>query len=58
MKKPYYQDDWVIIYHGDCLEIMPDLPDVDLVLTDPPYGINKSGQKLSICRNPKHNKKF
>jgi DNA modification methylase len=37
---PYYEDDAVRIYHGDCLEILPSLalaPDV--VLTDPPYGI-------------------
>lgn len=29
------------IYHGDCLEVMKDWPDncVDLVLTDPPYGM-------------------
>jgi site-specific DNA-methyltransferase (adenine-specific) len=38
--KPYYQDDWVTIYHGDCLEIIPQLDKVDLVLTDPPYGVN------------------
>jgi len=38
--KPYYQDDYCTIYHGDCREILPDIPDVDLVLTDPPYGIN------------------
>jgi len=37
---PYYQDEWVIIYHGDCREILPELPKVDLVLTDPPYGLN------------------
>ena len=35
---PYYQDDAVTIYHGDCREILPTLPKVDLVLTDPPYG--------------------
>jgi len=35
--KPYYQDKWVTIYHGDCREILPELPKVDLVLTDPPY---------------------
>jgi len=41
MKKPYYQDEWVTIYHGDCREILPQLDvKVDLVLTDPPYGIN------------------
>lgn len=36
---PYYQDDAVIIYHGDCREILPNIPDksIDLVLTDPPY---------------------
>ena len=37
--KPYYQDDHVTIYHGDCREILSDLPRVDLVLTDPPYGV-------------------
>jgi site-specific DNA-methyltransferase (adenine-specific) len=36
---PYYQDDkaGITIYHGDCREILPTLPKVDLVLTDPPY---------------------
>lgn len=34
---PYYQDDAVTIYHGDCREILPTLEPVDLVLTDPPY---------------------
>jgi len=37
MKEPYYSDKWVTIYHGDCREILPDLPKVDLVLTSPPY---------------------
>jgi len=37
--KPYYQDKWVTIYHGDCREILPTLEKVDLVLTDPPYFI-------------------
>lgn len=40
--KPYYQDDNCTIYHGDCIEMLPELPDVDLVLTDPPYGIGES----------------
>jgi 16S rRNA G966 N2-methylase RsmD len=35
---PYYEDaDGCVIYHGDCREILPTLPKVDLVLTDPPY---------------------
>jgi site-specific DNA-methyltransferase (adenine-specific) len=28
------------IYLGDCLEILPTLPKVDAIVTDPPYGIN------------------
>lgn len=40
---PYYDDgNGIVIYHGDCREILPLLPKVDLVLTDPPYGINMS----------------
>jgi site-specific DNA-methyltransferase (adenine-specific) len=27
------------LYHGDCLEILPTLPKVDAVVTDPPYGM-------------------
>ena len=47
MSKPYYQDDWVTIYHGDCREILPDLPKVDLVLTDPPYGIDADAKQAN-----------
>lgn len=35
--KPYYEQDGITIYHGDCREILPEIPKVDLVLTDPPY---------------------
>lgn len=33
---------WNVILHGDCMDIMKDIPDkyFDLCLTDPPYGIN------------------
>jgi len=37
--KPYYQDDAVTIWHGDCREVAPSLCRVDLILTDPPYGL-------------------
>ncbi len=35
--KPYYQDDHATIYHGDCLEIVPTLGQVDAIIADPPY---------------------
>lgn len=39
MRQPYYEDikAGITIYCGDCREILPELPQVDLVLTDPPY---------------------
>ena len=35
--KPYYETENGKLYHGDCLEIMPQLEPVELVLTSPPY---------------------
>jgi DNA modification methylase len=46
------------LYLGDCMEIMPTLGKVDAVVTDPPYGIGIDGQKESISKKPKHNRKF
>ena len=45
--KPYYEDAaaGIVIYHGDCREILPMLEPVDLVLTDPPYGIGEARGK-------------
>ena len=42
--KPYYEDDAVTIYHGDCREILPKLEpnSVGLIATDPPFGIGKA----------------
>jgi DNA modification methylase len=56
--KRYYQDGAVTIYHGDCREILPTLEPVDLVLTDPPYGIahptdyaSRKRGSLAACRD-------
>ena len=38
--QPYYERDGIVIYHGDCRDILPELEQVDLVLTDPPYGVD------------------
>ena len=44
MIEPYYHDEkyGITIYLGGCLEIIPQLEPVDLVLTDPPYGISNN----------------
>jgi len=42
---PYYSDDYVTIYHGDCGKIMPHLGAFDLLLCDPPYGIGEARGK-------------
>ena len=36
----YYQDDFVQIFHDDCLNVLREMPDnsIDAVITDPPYG--------------------
>jgi DNA modification methylase len=42
--KPYYSDEFVTLYLGDCREIAPtlDAGSVDFVFTDPPYGHNNN----------------
>ncbi len=38
--KPYFEMPGAVLYHGDCLEVLPTLAagSVDAVVTDPPYG--------------------
>jgi len=36
---PYYSHDGITIYHGDCREIAPQLSQVDVVITSPPYNV-------------------
>ena len=37
------------LWHGDCREILPMLPKVDAVITDPPYGIGATAKR---CAGP------
>ena len=51
--------DNITITNEDNMELMSRYPDnyFELAIVDPPYGIGIDGQKKSINKNPKHNRK-
>ncbi|MFN9290400.1 MAG: hypothetical protein ACK6EB_20220, partial [Planctomyces sp.] len=44
---PYFEQDGVTLYHGDCKEILQGLGQFDLLLTDPPYGVKRPSQRTA-----------
>jgi DNA modification methylase len=45
--KPYYSEDGITIYHGDCREVLPHVGGgIDLLCTDPPYGLGAARQNF------------
>jgi DNA modification methylase len=54
---PYYQDDWLTVYHGDCKTVMAEMEpeSVHCVVTSPPYwGLRDYGSpgQLGLERTP------
>lgn len=54
MLKPYYQDEQAQIYLGDCVEILSMLEreSADLVVTDPPYGVEWRSSLRTVMFDP------
>ena len=48
--KPYYDADGITLYCADNRHVMPLLANHDLLLTDPPYGINADNRKRNMSR--------
>ena len=48
MTDPYYQDDLVTLYHGDCMDILPGIPDgsINHFVTDPPYTLAAASSSM------------
>lgn len=46
-------------YNADCMQIMKQYPDkyFDLAIVDPPYGLGIDGQRKSINKTTKYNRK-
>ena len=55
---PAYQDASVTLYHGDCLDILPQLGPVDHVITDPPYDEHTHGKQRRGAAVPGRGKQF
>ena len=49
---PYYEQDGIVIYHGDCREVLPTLAiESPVVVFDPPYGINHQSSHGASWQN-------
>jgi DNA modification methylase len=51
---PYYRQHGITLYHGDALDVLPDvMSGIQLLLTDPPYGTNLSLHSTTRRRSMK-----
>ena len=54
MVTPYYDHDGIVIYHGDCRDVLPALGTaVDVLVSDPPYGMDLGSHKGVNDKRPR-----
>lgn len=46
--EPYYRDEFTALYHGDCTDMLNNIPanSIDLTVTSPPYNIGKEYEDI------------
>jgi len=56
--KPYFHKDNFVLYLGDCLELLPKLPEnsIDMIFADPPYNLSNGGFTVHAGRRVSVNK--
>lgn len=61
LPEPYYDQDGITIFCADCRDVLPELGpgSIDLVLTDPPYGVGMNAfdddfavSPIGLCQSP------
>ncbi len=57
-QKPYFYKDDFVLYNGDCLKILEELPEnsIDMVFADPPYNLSNGGFTVHAGRQVSVNK--
>lgn len=53
LPRPYFDDGQIAIYHGDCRDVLS-LITADVLVTDPPYGVNLGSHSAAKDKRARH----
>lgn len=46
-KKYYYSSDYFTLFNGNCVDILKDISDIDMIFADPPYFLSNGGRTIN-----------